>query len=218
MHVTLTRLSYDEILKYQHVDSTPEPSANAPQVILTFLCKVVVRKLSLTPGQIVVLKQPSKKEAKDSQHHHLPKINRQGTKSRKPSNLPKQAKQCTHTFSMRRHVLKKRYTNAYLKCRVSGCSMAYVSFSTGRNATAHHRLHHPKTTFACSICAKMLTTPNSLRVRMYCDKEMQYKCDVCDQSFVYRSKLKQHKRDMQNPRCMNASMGAVVANTNIHKI
>ena len=28
---------------------------------------------------------------------------------------------------------------------------------------------------------------------MYYHKDKQYKCNVCDQKFVYRSKLKQHK-------------------------
>ena len=43
-----------------------------------------------------------------------------------------------HEFSLRKHVLRKHRSKMYLKCRVKRCPMAYVTFSTVRNLTAHH--------------------------------------------------------------------------------
>ena len=95
---------------------------------------------------------------------------------------------------MERHILKRCHTKAYLKCRVQGCCMAYVTFHSVRSATAHHTLHHPLVTYKCSKCTKIAPTPNSLRLHMYYHKDKQFKCNVCNQKFVYQSKLKQHKR------------------------
>ena len=186
IRVTLTRLSTEDIEKHQKSDNTARqctPSSRVPTKPTTVSitpCKVLINKLALSYEQTVILKQPRQIDTKPVSKEH---------KIKKPR-PQSQSKSCTHTFSMKKHVLKRRHTKTYLKCRVQGCSMAYVSFSTVRNATAHHRLHHPNTTFNCSKCAKILMTPNSLHVHMYHHKEMQYKCDSCDQTFVYKSKLK----------------------------
>ena len=72
--------------------------------------------------------------------------------------------------------------------------MAYVTFHSVRSATAHHALHHPLVTYKCSKCTKIAPMPNSLRLHMYYHKDKQFKCNICNQKFVYQSKLKQHKR------------------------
>ena len=82
----------------------------------------------------------------------------------------------------------------YLKFRIRGCALAYVTFHTVRSATAHHRLYHQKITYRCPECDKTIPTPNSLWLHLYCHKRKQFKCTTCDETFVYKSKLKQHRR------------------------
>ena len=171
-------------MKYQHANI----HANLQSVSSVKPCKIIIRKLALRYGQTVLLKQHSDEcKLLTMKPPHKP------TKVL-PKCMVKQAKPYVLIFTMRKHILKKRHTKAYLKCRVPGCSTAYVTFNTMRNVTAHHRLHHPTITYKCSRCAKIAPTPNSLRLHMYYHRNKQYKCNVCDQSFVYQSKLKQHKR------------------------
>ena len=82
----------------------------------------------------------------------------------------------------------------YLKCRVRGCIMAYVTFNTVCSITAHHCLHHQHVTFSCPNCDKKLPTPNSLQLHQYSHKAKTYSCNVCNDSFVHINKLKQHQR------------------------
>ena len=155
LSVSLTRLSKEEIMKYQHANI----HANQQSVSSIKLCKIIIQKLALRYGQTVQLKQHS--QHSDERKLLTKKPPRKPTKVL-PKCTVKQVKPRVHIFSVRRHILKKQHTKAYLKCRVPGCSMAYVTFNTMRNATAYHRLHHPALTYKCSRCAKIAPTPNSL--------------------------------------------------------
>ena len=193
LQVVLTKLTDDEIHKHMCANIPSKPkTVTSPKIKL---CTVTIRKLPLTYGQSVFLKE------------HTPSLTACSFAGKKPPPIPlkssrkvattctfKTLKQHVHVFSVRRHILKKHHTKAYLKCRVAGCLMAYVTFHTVRNATAHHRLHHPAITYKCSSCAKITQTPNSLRLHMYHHRPKPYKCNVCDLGFVYQSKLKQHRR------------------------
>ena len=100
-----------------------------------------------------------------------------------------------HEFSLRKHVLRRKHrSRMYLKCRVKRCPMAYVTFNTVRNLTAHHRLHHHQVTYKCTRCNKKLTTPNSFRLHQYSHQPKVHKCNKCGDMFVHISKLKQHER------------------------
>ena len=186
LSVYLTRLRKDEIMKYQHANIKANPNI----VSCVKLCKIRIQKLALRYDQTVQLKQHS--QPGDECKLSIKKSLCKPTKAQQKCTV-KQEKCRVQIFNVRRHVLKKWHTKAYLKCRVHGCSMGYITFNTVRNATAHHILHHPSITYKCSRCGKIAPTPNLLRLHMYYQKVKQYKCNVCDQSFVYQSKLKQHK-------------------------
>ena len=151
LSVSLTRLSKEEIMKYQHANI----HANLQSVSSVKPCKIIIQKLALRYDQTVLLKQHSQHS---DEHKLLTKKPPHKPTKVLPKCMVKQAKPRVHIFSVRRHIIKKWHTKAYLKCRVPGCSMAYVTFNTVRNATAHHRLHHPALTCKCSRCAKIAPT------------------------------------------------------------
>ena len=120
--VNLTRLTWKEIDKY-----TKKPRiADKPDLT------IVVHKLPLQPQQTVILappKQPRTPVSLAITHSktraHAPKVPKWKI-SGKPSDLP----QPKPTFQVRRYVLKRRKTKAYLKCRVTGCLVAYITFNS----------------------------------------------------------------------------------------
>ena len=186
LSISLTRLCKSEIMKYQRTNIKAKPNITS----CVKPCKVKIQNLSLRYDQTVQLKQFSQPD--QERKLVLKKPLRKFAQTQQKCTV-KQVKHHVHVFNVQRHVLKKHHTKAYLKCRVQGCSMAYVTFHSVRNVTAHLILHHPSITYKCSMCAKIAPTPNSLRLHMYYHKDKQYKCNVCDQRFVYQSKLKQHK-------------------------
>ena len=91
--------------------------------------------------------------------------------------------------------------------------MAYVTFNSVHNLTAHHRLHHHQVTYQCLKCSKTLPMPNSFRLHQYshyggCSKkykhpqdlaqhvdshlDVRYECDFCDKIFKEKRLLKCH--------------------------
>ena len=138
--VTITRLTQAEIDMYtKKVKRVPSPKLT-----------IVVRKLPLQANQSVTLCMPqpshprmpispavthakTRASAPQSPKKPLHKI------SGRPSELVQSR---IHTFRVRRHILKKHKKEAYLKCRIPGCSMAYVTFNTVRAINTHHRIYH----------------------------------------------------------------------------
>ena len=95
---------------------------------------------------------------------------------------------------MRRYILKRREKKVYLKCKVAGCLMAYVTFNSVWAINAHHRLYHRQVTYNCNMCHKTVPTLNALRLHRYCHHAKMHKCKDCEQSFIHLSKLRQHRR------------------------
>ena len=71
--------------------------------------------------------------------------------------------------------------------------MAYVTYPTVHDINTPQIVDHIHITDNCMICQKTLLTPNSLRLHTYYHQQRKFKCDDCNQSFVYQSKLKQHR-------------------------
>ena len=122
------------------------------------------------------------------------------------------------TFKVWQHVLKKRWSKMYLKCRVQGCALAYVTFHSVRSATAHHHLYHCKITYKCPECDKTVLTPNSLQLHLYCYKHKQFKCITCRERFVYESKMKQHRTRHQSQKLYECFHRSCKKSINIHRI
>ena len=113
------------------------------------------------------------------------------TKNRHPSQLPTQEKS---TFKMRRHILRRHKYKSYMKCRVKNCALAYITFHTVKALNTHHLIYYSHISYKFQKCKKMIYTPSTWRFHMYCQKPKVYKCKHCDDQFMFRSKLKQHKR------------------------
>ena len=100
LNVSLTRLSKEEIMKYQHANIHADPqSASSVKP-----CKIILQKLALRYGQTVLLKE-------HSQHSEERKLLTKKPPHKPTNILPKpmvkQAKPRIHIFSVRKHILKK---------------------------------------------------------------------------------------------------------------
>ena len=71
------------------------------------------------------------------------------------------------TLTLRKHILRRRKPQLSLKCRIKGCSLAYVSFKTYKDLNAHHHIYHPNTLFKCPSCKKGFTTPSTWKNHKY---------------------------------------------------
>ena len=86
----------------------------------------------------------------------------------------------TSTFTIRSHNLCRRKQKLSLKCRIKGCTLAYVSFNTFKDLNAHHRIYHPSILFKCPSCSKSLATPSTWRNHKYrCTHQKLFKCNSC---------------------------------------
>ena len=122
------------------------------------------------------------------------KLNRgqnQHTISGHPSQLPTQQKS---TFKVRRHILCRHKYKTNMKCRVKNCALSCITFHTVKALNTHHRTYHSHISYKCQKCKKMIYTLSTWRFHMYCQKPKVYKCEHCDDQFMFRSKLKQYKR------------------------
>ena len=113
------------------------------------------------------------------------------TISRHPFQLPTQQRSM---FKVRRHILCKHKYKTYMKCRVKSCALAYITFNTVKALNTHHHIYHSNIVYKCHKCKKVINTLSMWRFHTYCHKSKVYKCDHCDDQFMFRSKLKQHKR------------------------
>ena len=99
-----------------------------------------------------------------------------------------------HMFHIKCHVLKKRIRKLYLKCRVRNCKQAFRPFHSVKALNVHHRIFHAKTLFKYLICPKRHRTPSSVRFHKYEHQMPAFTCTTCNKSFVFNSKLQQHRR------------------------
>ena len=54
-----------------------------------------------------------------------------------------------------RHILRKHPHHLYIKCRVKGCNLAYITFNRVKDVNAPHRLYHPNSHYMCHHCKKL---------------------------------------------------------------
>ena len=99
-----------------------------------------------------------------------------------------------HTFQVQCHILRKRIRKLYLKCRITNCKQAFRSFHSVKALNVHHRIFHAKTVFKCQIFAKKHHTPSSACYHRYEHQRPAFTCFTCKKSFVFSSKLQQHRR------------------------
>ena len=115
---------------------------------------------------------------------------KQQTISGHPSQLLTQQR---HTFKVRKHILCRHKHKTYVKCRVKGCTIAYMTFNTVKDLNTHHQIYHSNIVYKCHQCKKIINTLSTWRFHKYCQKPKVYKCDNCNKQFMFRSKLKQHR-------------------------
>ena len=82
-----------------------------------------------------------------------PKTATKKTKKRIISGHPSQIHH-QYTFNIQKHVLQKCRTRLYLKCRIPGCNMLYVTLHSVKELNAHHHIYHRGITYQCSACKK----------------------------------------------------------------
>ena len=66
------------------------------------------------------------------------------------------------TLTIRKHILRRQKPQLRLKCRIKGCSLAYVSFKSYKDLNAHHHIYHPNILFKCLSCKKRIYHPKYL--------------------------------------------------------
>ena len=98
----------------------------------------------------------------------------------------------TFVFQVRRHILWKHHHRLYIKCRVKGCNLAYVTFNRIKDLNAHHWLYHPHLHYKCLQCKKIVHTPSTWRYHQYYQHPRLQKYDDCHKLFLFKSTLKQH--------------------------
>ena len=97
-------------------------------------------------------------------------------------------------FQVRRHILQKHHRCLYIKCRVKGCNLAYVTFNRIKDINAHHRLYHLNLHYKCHQCKKTVHTPSTWRYHQYCQRPRLHKCGDCHKLLLFKSTLQQHRR------------------------
>ena len=65
-----------------------------------------------------------------------------------------------HTFKVRKHILHRHKHKTYMKCRVKGCTLAYITFSIMKDLNTHHRICHGNIVYKCHQCKKIINTPS----------------------------------------------------------
>ena len=99
------------------------------------------------------------------------------------------------TFTIRSHNLCRCKQKLNLKCRIKGCTLAYVSFNTFKDLNAHHHIYHPGILFKCPSCSKLFATPSTWRNHKYgCTRQKLFKCNSCKKRFLFNSTQRQHNR------------------------
>ena len=99
-----------------------------------------------------------------------------------------------HIFHVKHHILRKYTRKLYLKCRIVNCKQAYRSFHSVQALNVHHHIFHPRILFRCRIYLKIHCTPSSDTYYKYEHQQPTFSCPKCDRSFVFNSKLQQHRR------------------------
>ena len=100
------------------------------------------------------------------------------------------------------------------KKRKAHCKICGNSCNNVKELNQHHKDTHD--IVFCPDCNKAFSTQTSLDKHMYVHKDMDYMCDKCGQSFLFKSRLKQHKITHQTVAmhsCMVKNCGRSFKNT-----
>ena len=112
-----------------------------------------------------------------------------------------------YVFQVHRHILRKHCHHIYIKCRVKGCNLAYVSFNRVKDLNAHHQLYHPNSHYKFHQCKKTVHTPSTWRYHQYCQCPRLHKCGDCNKFFLFKSTLEQHHRSHISQRLFKCFHG-----------
>ena len=169
------------------------------QVLLTRLTKQQIKKYTKQPKTLSV-KTSKNIDTSDQTLRSSPvrtcsmttKMRKSAHKRRIISGQPSKLLALNYMFQVRRHILRKHRCRIYIKCRVKGCNLAYISFNRVNDLNMHHRLYHPNSLYKCHQCKKTVHTPSTWRFHQYCQCPKLHKCDDCSKYFLFKSTLKQH--------------------------
>ena len=70
------------------------------------------------------------------------------------------------------------------------CGFCMKIFDSLQHLNQHHKNKHDPV--KCDVCNKQFATPNTLLRHAYSHLSKQYGCDLCDQTFRFKSELNQH--------------------------
>ena len=124
----------------------------------------------------------------------MTKVRNSAYKRRIISGRPSKLFERSFVFQVRRHILWKHHRRLYIKCRVKGCNLAYVTFNRIKDINAHRQLYHPNLHHKCHQCKKTVHTPSTWRYHQYCQCPRLHKCSDCHKLFLFKSTLQQHRR------------------------
>ena len=114
--------------------------------------------------------------------------NRQKPKSKTDSGCKKQNESGQgNRSSTDKYKIKRMKQNGITYYHSGYCTKVFDSLQHLNNH--HKRNHNP---VMCDICNKQFATPNTLIRHAYGHLTKQYGCDLCDQTFRFRSEVTQH--------------------------
>ena len=170
------------------------------QVLLTRLTKQQIEKYTKQPKTLSV-RTPKNTDTSDQTLRLSPvrtcsmttKMGKSAHKRRLISGRPSKLLAPNYMFQVRRHILWKHCHRIYIKCRVKGCNLAYISFNRVKDLKVHHQLYHHNSLYKCRQCKKTVHSPSTWRFHQYCQCPELHKCDDCSKYFLFKSTLKQHR-------------------------
>ena len=123
----------------------------------------------------------------------MTKIRKSAHKRQLTSGQPSKLIAPNYVFQVCKHILWKHRRHIYIKCRVIGCNLAFVSFNRVKDLNAQHWLYHPNSLYKCHQCKKTVHIPSTWRFHQYCQQPKLHKFDNCIKFFLFKSTLKQHR-------------------------
>ena len=123
------------------------------------------------------------------------------------------------TLTIQKHILHRRKPQLSLKCRIKGCSLAYVSFKTYKDLNAHHHIYHPTYFSSARAVKKDLPTLvlgkiiNMAVVDRSCTDVIVVTNDFCSAVRYGNTTEATHVKNFSNVSMANAK-----ADTNTHRI
>ena len=109
---------------------------------------------------------------------------------------------------MRRHILHRHWCHIYLKCRVKGCTLAYVSFNRIKDLNTHHKIYHPTSFYRCRQCRKSIYTPSTWCYHQYCQCPKMHKCSQCTKYYLFESTLRHHRHSHTKQKLFRCFFGS----------